>query len=108
MNAKCNGVKALMTSRPNLSILGLIIPLRIHIGRRMNAECNGHNERSTQTAKHSKDDSSLGTKRDTKFHLFLSHSGPFSRHFEMLHGPQRPILGSKQAKNTFLSLPNGA
>ena len=41
MNAKCNGVKALMTSRPNLSILGLIIPLRIHIGRRMNAECNG-------------------------------------------------------------------
>ena len=35
------------------------------------------------------------------------HSGPFSRHFEMLHGPQCPILGSKQAKNTFLSLPNG-
>ena len=41
MDAKCNGVKALMTSRPNLSILGLIIPLRIHLGRRMNAKCNG-------------------------------------------------------------------
>ena len=41
MNAKCNGVKALMTSRPNLNILGLIIPLTIHLGRRMNAKCNG-------------------------------------------------------------------
>ena len=41
MNAKCNGVKALMTSRPNLNILGLIIPLTIHLGRPMNAICNG-------------------------------------------------------------------
>ena len=41
MNAKCNGVKALMTSRPKLSILGLITPLRIHLGRQMNAKCNG-------------------------------------------------------------------
>ena len=36
-----------------------------------------------------------------------SHDGPFSRHFGLFHGPQRVIPGSKWAKNTSLSSPNG-
>ena len=43
------------------------------------------------------------TIRDSKFHSFLSHNGPFSRHFGILHGPKHAISGSKQAKNPCLS-----
>ena len=38
---------------------------------------------------------------------FLSHNGPFSRHFGLFHGPKRVFLGSKWAKNTCLSIPHG-
>ena len=42
---------------------------------------------------------------------FLTHcwsqNGPFSRHFGIFHGPKRVTTGSKWAKNTCLSIPNG-
>ena len=38
---------------------------------------------------------------------FWSRSGPFSRHFEIFHGVKRIPTGSKWAKSTCLSLPNG-
>ena len=38
---------------------------------------------------------------------FWSHNGPFSRHFGLFHGAKRVISGSKWAKNTCLSIPNG-
>ena len=38
---------------------------------------------------------------------FWSQSGPFSRHFGVFHGPKRVISGSKRAKNTCFSIPNG-
>ena len=45
------------------------------------------------------------------FHPFLthfwSHNGPISRHFGIWHGPKRVTTGSKRAKNTCLSIPNG-
>ena len=39
--------------------------------------------------------------------LFWSHNGPFSRHFGLFHEAKRMISGSKWAKNTCLSIPNG-
>ena len=36
-----------------------------------------------------------------------SQSGPFSRHLWIFHGPKRVTTGSKQAKNSCLSIPNG-
>ena len=44
---------------------------------------------------------------DPFFTLFCSQSGPFSRHFGIFHGPKRITTGSKRAKNTCLSMPNG-
>ena len=45
------------------------------------------------------------------FDPFLTHlwsqNGPFSRHFGIFHGPKRVTTGSKQAKNTCLSIPSG-
>ena len=45
------------------------------------------------------------------FDAFLTHfwsqNDPFSRHFGILHGPKRITSGSKWAKNTCLSIPNG-
>ena len=45
------------------------------------------------------------------FYPFLTHFcsqiGPFSRHSGNLHGPKRVTSGSKWAKNTCLSIPNG-
>ena len=38
---------------------------------------------------------------------FLSHNGPFSRHFGIFHGPKRVTTGSKRPKNTCLSIPSG-
>ena len=38
---------------------------------------------------------------------FWSQNGPFSRHFGILHGPNCVTTGSKQAKNTGFSIPNG-
>ena len=38
---------------------------------------------------------------------FWSQNGPFSRHFGIFHGPKRVTTGSKRAKNTCLSIPNG-
>ena len=38
---------------------------------------------------------------------FLSHNGPFSRHFGIFHGPKRATTGSKRPKNTCLSIPSG-
>ena len=38
---------------------------------------------------------------------FWSHNGPFGRHFGIFHGPKRVTTGSKWAKNTCLSIPNG-
>ena len=38
---------------------------------------------------------------------FWSKNGPFSRHFGIFHGPKRVTTGSKWAKNTCLSIPNG-
>ena len=38
---------------------------------------------------------------------FWSQNGPISRHFGILHGPKRVTTGSKWAKNTCLSIPNG-
>ena len=38
---------------------------------------------------------------------FLSHNGPFSRHFGIFHGPKRATTGSKRPKNTGLSIPSG-
>ena len=38
---------------------------------------------------------------------FWSQNGPFSRHSGILHGPKRATTGSKRAKNTCLSIPNG-
>ena len=38
---------------------------------------------------------------------FWSQNGPFSRHFGILHGPKHITTGSKWAKNTCLSIPNG-
>ena len=45
------------------------------------------------------------------FDLFLTHfwsqNGPFSRHFGILHGPKHITTGSKWAKQSCLSIPNG-
>ena len=45
-------------------------------------------------------------------HSFLSHfwsqNRPFSRHFGIFHVPKRVSIGSKWAKNTCLSSPNGS
>ena len=45
------------------------------------------------------------------FDPFLTHSwsqnSPISRHFGILHGPKRVTTGSKWAKTTCLSIPNG-
>ena len=45
------------------------------------------------------------------FDPFLTHcwsrNGPFSRHFEIFHGPKRAITVSKWPKNTCLSIPSG-
>ena len=38
---------------------------------------------------------------------FWSQNGPFSNHFGIFHGPKRVTTGSKWAKNTCLSIPNG-
>ena len=38
---------------------------------------------------------------------FWSQNGPFSRHFGIFHGPKRATTGSKQPKNTCLSIPSG-
>ena len=38
---------------------------------------------------------------------FWSQNSPFSRHLGIFHGPQRVTTGSKWAKNTCLSIPNG-
>ena len=38
---------------------------------------------------------------------FWSQDSPFSRHFGSLHGPKRVTTGSKWAKTTCLSIPNG-
>ena len=38
---------------------------------------------------------------------FWSHNGPFSRHCGIFHGPKRVTTGSKQPKNTCLSIPSG-
>ena len=38
---------------------------------------------------------------------FWSQNGPFSWHFGIFHGPERVTTGSKQAKNTCLSIPSG-
>ena len=46
------------------------------------------------------------------FDLFLTHfwsqSGPFAMHFGIFQGAKRVTMGSKWAKNTCLSFPNGA
>ena len=41
------------------------------------------------------------------FTHFWSQNGPFSGHFGSFHGPKRVNTGSKWAKNTCLSVPNG-
>ena len=45
------------------------------------------------------------------FNPFLTHfwsqDGPFSRHFGIFHQPKHVTTGSKRAKNTCLSIPNG-
>ena len=45
------------------------------------------------------------------FDLFLTHfwsqNGPFSRHFGIFHEPKPVTMGSKWAKTTCLSIPNG-
>ena len=38
---------------------------------------------------------------------YWSQSGPFSRHFAILHGPICVTTGSKRAKSTCLSIPHG-
>ena len=38
---------------------------------------------------------------------FWSRNDPFSRHFGIFHGPKHVTTGSKWAKNTCLSIPNG-
>ena len=38
---------------------------------------------------------------------FWSQNGPFSRHFGIFYGPKHVNTGSKWAKNTCLSIPNG-
>ena len=38
---------------------------------------------------------------------FWSQNGPFSRHFGIFHGPKRATTGSKRAKKTCLSIPDG-
>ena len=38
---------------------------------------------------------------------FWSQNDPFSRHFGTFHGPKLVTTGSKWAKNTCLSIPNG-
>ena len=38
---------------------------------------------------------------------FWSQNGPFSRHFGIFHGPKHVTTGSKWAKNTCPSIPNG-
>ena len=38
---------------------------------------------------------------------FLSHNGPFSRHFGIFRGPKRATTGSKWPKNSCLSIPSG-
>ena len=45
---------------------------------------------------------------DPLFTHFCSQNGPFSRHFGIFHGPKRVPMGSKWAKNTCLSIPNGS
>ena len=44
---------------------------------------------------------------DPFFTHFWSQSSPFSRHFGIFHGPKHVTTGSKRAKNTCLSIPNG-
>ena len=39
---------------------------------------------------------------------FWSQNGPFSRNFGIFHGPKHVTTGSKWAKDTCLSIPNGA
>ena len=39
---------------------------------------------------------------------FCSQNGPFSSHFGIYHGPKPVPMGSKLAKNTCLSIPNGS
>ena len=39
---------------------------------------------------------------------FWSRNGPFSRHLGIFNGPKHVTTGSKQAKNTCLSIPNGS
>ena len=45
---------------------------------------------------------------DPLFTQFWSHNGLFSKHFGIFRGPKRVTTGSKWAKNTCLSIPNGA
>ena len=44
---------------------------------------------------------------DLFFAHFLSHNGPFSRHFGIIHGPKCATTGSKRPINTCLSIPSG-
>ena len=44
---------------------------------------------------------------DPFFTHFWSQNGPFSRHLGMFHGPKLVATGSKWAKNTCSSIPNG-
>ena len=44
---------------------------------------------------------------DPFFTHFWSQNGPFSRHFGILHGPERVTTGSKRSKNSCLSIPSG-
>ena len=44
---------------------------------------------------------------DPFFTHFCSLSRPFSKHIGIFHGPKPVPMGSKWAKNTFLSIPNG-
>ena len=44
---------------------------------------------------------------DPFFTHFWFQNGPFSRHFGFFQGPKRVTTGSKWAKNTCLSIPNG-
>ena len=41
------------------------------------------------------------------FTHFCSQNGPFSKHIGIFHGPKCVPIGSKWAKNTCLSIPNG-
>ena len=45
---------------------------------------------------------------DPFFSHFCSQNDPFSRHFGTFHGPKPVQMGSKWAKTTCLSIPNGS